>query len=411
MFKNLANNYFFTLFSILPISIIIGPMISLTNILIIGLSFLIYVIYINEWSWVRDKKIQLLFVLYLYLIFNSFLAEDFSSSVNRNFGFIRFIIFFAAFNYFYFNYKNFYKILIIWTIIISVVVLDIYYESFVGHNILGFGAGNRIFSFFNKPIAGSFMISFYLLISGFLYEFFKDKHHLSNYLIFITSIIFLLSILVTGERSNTIKAFLGFVIFYAFIKNFSFKQKAISLLVVLLLTSVIFLNSNFLKKRYIDQWLIGNFETKEKLINYYNKSTYISLYRSGIEVLKKYPYFGVGNKNYGFETCWDKEIYNPDYRCNSHPHQIYFEFLAEHGIFGTIIILFIFFKLFFDLLRKINIEKNKIQLGSFIYILTVFTPILPSGAFFSDSLLTLFFINFSLLFCVNKNSNIFFKKN
>ena len=168
MFKNLANNYFFTLFSILPISIIIGPMVSLANILIIGLSFLIYVTYIKEWSWVRDKKIQLLFVLYFYLIFNSFIAEDFSSSVNRNFGFIRFITFFAAFNYFYFNYKNFYKIFIIWTIIISVVVLDIYYESFVGHNILGFGAGNRIFSFFNKPIAGSFMISFYLLRKNIL---------------------------------------------------------------------------------------------------------------------------------------------------------------------------------------------------------------------------------------------------
>ena len=113
MFKNLANKYFFTLFSILPISIIAGPMISLVNVLIIGLSFLIYVTYINEWSWVRDKKIQLLFILYLYLIFNSFLAEDFLISVNRNFGFIRFIIFFAAFNYFYFNYKSFYKILII----------------------------------------------------------------------------------------------------------------------------------------------------------------------------------------------------------------------------------------------------------------------------------------------------------
>ena len=128
------------------------------------------------------------------------------------------------------------------------------------------------------------------------------------------------------------------------------------------------------------------------------------------EVLKKYPYFGVGNKNYGFETCWDKETYNPNYHCNSHPHQIYFEFLAEHGILGTIICLFIFFKLFFDLLRKIPITKNEIQFASFLYILTVFMPLLPSGAFFSDNLLTLFFINFSLLFSCNKNTNIFYKK-
>ena len=406
--KNLANKYFFILFSILPISIIAGPMISLINVLTIGLSFLIYTAYIKEWSWLRDKKIQLLFILYLYLIFNSFIAENFSSSVNRNFGFIRFIIFFAAFNYFFFNYKSFYKIFIIWTIVILVVALDMYYESVVGNNILGFGHNDRIYSFFNKPIAGSFMVSFYLLIIGFLYEFFNNKNYLNNYLIFIISIIFLISILLTGERSNTIKAFLSFIIFYMFIKNFSFKKKAILSMVILLLISVVFINSNFLKMRYVHQ-LFVYFQTKDQFIDYYNNSPYLQLSRSGIEVLKKYPYFGVGNKNYGLETCWDKETYNPKYFCNSHPHQIYSELLAEHGILGTIIILFIFFKLFFDLLRKINIEKNKIQLASFIYILMVFIPILPSGAFFSDSLLTLFFINFSLLFCSNKTSNIFYK--
>jgi O-antigen ligase len=428
MYKNLANKYFFILFSILPITIIVGPMISLINVLIIGLSFLIYTAYIKEWSWLRDKKIQLLFILYFYLIFNSFIAENFSISADRNFGFIRFIIFFAAFNYFFFNYKSFYKIFIIWTIVIVAVVLDIYYESFVGHNIIGFGSGDRIFSFFNKPIAAGYLISFYLIIISFLFEFFKNKNHLFKYLIFFISIVFLLSIVITGERSNTIKAILVFIFFYTFIKNFSFKQKAISIIGMLLIVSAVFINSSFLKMRFLGQFLI-NFQTKDQIISFYNKNIYFNLYRSGVEVFKKYPYFGAGNKNYGFETCWDKfeketfvqwtdkylkqlnEIYNPKYVCNSHPHQIYFEFLAEHGILGTIICLFIFFKLFFDLLRKIDITKNLIQFASFLYIFTIFIPMLPSGAFFSDSLLTLFFINFSLLFCINEKSNIFIKKN
>ena len=102
---------------------------------------------------------------------------------------------------------------------------------------------------------------------------------------------------------------------------------------------------------------------------------------------------------------------NDRYLCSSHPHQIYFDFLAEHGFIGSIIILSIFFKLIFDLLRKISINRNKLQFASFIYILIVFMPILPSGAFFSDYLLTLFFINFSLLFCVDKKSNLFYKNN
>ena len=128
--------YFFVLFSIIPISFILGPSISLANILIIVFSFLIYIFYINEWSWLKDKKIQLLFVLYIYLIFNSFTALDFSNSFYRNFGFIRFIILFAAFNYFFLKFENFNKIFIVWSVILIFITLDVYYESINGINIL-----------------------------------------------------------------------------------------------------------------------------------------------------------------------------------------------------------------------------------------------------------------------------------
>jgi len=401
MSRNLINKYFFVLFSIIPISIIVGPSVSLANILIIVFSFLIYIFYINDWSWLKDKKIQLLFVVYIYLIFNSFIALDFSNSFYRNFGFIRFIILFAAFNYFFLKFENFNKILIVWSVILIFVVLDIYYESINGKNILGFGEGNRIFSFFkDEPIVGGYVNSLYLLSIGFLFEFFDDKKNKIKYIILLISIFFLTSILMTGERSNTIKALLGFIIFYLFIKNFSLKEKLILALITILLFFIIFINSDFMRLRYHKQFLK----------DFSKFQVYTNLYRSGIEVFKKYPYFGTGNKNYGFETCYGKKN-NDLYLCSSHPHQIYFEFLAEHGFIGSIVILSIFFKLIFDLLRKISISRNKLQFASFIYILIVFIPILPSGAFFSDNLLTLFFINFSLLFCVNKNSNLFYKNN
>ena len=191
---------------------------------------------------------------------------------------------------------------------------------------------------------------------------------------------------------------LGFIIFYLFIKNFSLKEKLTSALIIISLFFIIFINSDFIQIRDILLTLLSS--------KYNNIQIYLNLYRSGIEVFKKYPYFGTGNKNYGFETCYGEHIVkykfntpkNDHYLCSSHPHQIYFDFLAEHGFIGSIIILSIFFKLFFDLLRKISITKNKIQFASFIYILIVFMPMLPSGAFFSDYLLTLFFINFSLMF-------------
>ena len=397
MSKNLINKYFFVLFSIIPISIVVGPSVSLANILIIVFSFLVYVFWINEWSWLKDKKVQLLFALYIYLIFNSFIALDFSNSFYRNFGFIRFIILFAAFNYFFLKFENFNKILIVWSVILIFVVLDIYYESINGKNILGYGEGDRIFSFFkDEPVVGGYLNSLYLLSIGFLFEFFNNKKNTSKYIIFLISVFFLAAIFMTGERSNTIKALLSFSIFYLFVRNFSLKEKLISALIIISLFFIIFINSDFIKLRYSKQFLKD-----------FNKTQiYKNLYISGIEVFKKYPYFGVGNKNYGFETCHG--IKNNDlYLCSSHPHQIYFDFLAEHGFIGSIFILLIFFKLIFDLLREINISRNKLQFASFIYILIIFTPILPSGAFFSDYLLTLFFINFSLLYAVNKETNIF----
>ena len=46
-----------------------------------------------------------------------------------------------------------------------------------------------------------------------------------------------------------------------------------------------------------------------------------------------------------------------DYVCMTHPHQIYFELLSEHGLIGSIIILSIFTTIIFKIFRKILDEK------------------------------------------------------
>ena len=79
------------------------------------------------------------------------------------------------------------------------------------------------------------------------------------------------------------------------------------------------------------------------------------IYKSGLQVFKNNIWFGVGNKNYRIETCntlasegsslrlryEDKDF--TDYWCTTHPHQIYIEFLSEHGLLGTLIVFFYFF--------------------------------------------------------------------
>ena len=130
-----------------------------------------------------------------------------------------------------------------------------------------------------------------------------------------------------------------------------------------------------------------------------------------IQDQKNNKIFGVGNKNYRVETCDGNEITsakNKDrYICTTHPHQIYFELLSEHGIIGSTIILLIFYKLIFSKIVKTSLEKNYLKIGSLIYLILHFLPILPSGAFFSSFGLTLFAINLSIFYASDKSLNVF----
>ena len=53
------------------------------------------------------------------------------------------------------------------------------------------------------------------------------------------------------------------------------------------------------------------------------------------------------------------------------------------------------------------LDSNYFKIGSLIYMIFVFTPMIPSGAFFSSNLLTIFMLNLSIFYALDKKSNIF----
>ena len=92
--KNIKINLLIILFSILPISIIIGSSFSLINTVLLSLCF-IFIYFSKGDIKIKDfKPIFFLLTLYFYLIFNSLISIDITSGIYRNFGFIRFILFF-----------------------------------------------------------------------------------------------------------------------------------------------------------------------------------------------------------------------------------------------------------------------------------------------------------------------------
>lgn len=96
--------------------------------------------------------------------------------------------------------------------------------------------------------------------------------------------------------------------------------------------------------------------------------------------------------------------------CNTHPHNIYLEFLSELGIFGFLFLLFgLFFILFKAFIAIKNIfYKNRINYNCSLFfallgILESIFPLFPSGSFFNNWLSSIFYFNFGfVLFFLQK---------
>ena len=406
----IRENFFLLLFSFLPVSIILGSSISLTNIILINLFFLLVLIFQKKLHFVNHISIKLILILYLYLIFNSFISQDYKVGLSRNIGFFRLIIFFIFVNYFLFYYKNVKKLLSFWSVILCTLIVDVFVEYFFDTNLIGWGEknqtyGNRITSFFiDEPIVGAYLAGFIFLIFGYLLQRYNKKTIACTFLL-----IAFISVILTGERSNTLKVFSGIIVYFLLLDFLKIKTKLIIILLFFTTFGVILNQSEYLKQRYISQFY--NVLTDKKNFEKLENNQYIKLYKSGYSVFKNYPFFGVGNKNYRVEACRKQNISQAkfDYICSTHPHQIYIELLSEHGLVGFILILGFLFFLMFKILKSILISRNYIQIGAFIYVLINFIPFLPSGSFFSDFNVTLFWINFSVMFACDKKTNIFAK--
>ena len=103
---------------------------------------------------------------------------------------------------------------------------------------LGYGAlnerhGPRVVSFFkDEPIAGAFINGFLFLITGYIFSILENKKKILKILGFFLFLTFVMSIILTGERSNTIKVVFGFMLFVFFLDYLRFKTKILILSVL-----------------------------------------------------------------------------------------------------------------------------------------------------------------------------------
>jgi O-antigen ligase len=396
------------LLALFPISLLIST--GFSEFITIAIAIIFFInFYVNK-KLIKDKYFFLLFFLWLSLILNLILSENFTSSFSRNVFFFRYIIFIYFLISIFENKKNYNSILLFWLLTLFVVCFDIYFEYFNGKNILGIKSiyNDRIASFLGKELKiGHFVLGFIFICLGYYFD--KFYNYSKNHKIFGFSLLIFcaIALCLTGERSNTIKGLLGIFIFISLGSKRVFKYKKIILIFFIISPIIVYLSSNKIQGRFNNIIL----PIKDKgIISAVKETQHGAHFYTAIEIFKTYPLFGVGNRNFRDE-CLKEKYFNKDYkqsnvRCSTHPHQIYFELLSEHGIIGTTIIISVIFYILVKSFLIYKRNQNLVHLGSIIFVLITFLPILPSGSFFTSWGASIFWLNFSIMIFYNNKYNI-----
>ena len=408
-FNNLISLLIFTF----PILIIIGPL--ALNVFSIIMSIYVF-ININEFKKLifSEKKIFLSIILIFIFIFpfndvNSKIVESqilFNSSIFKFFSFLRYILMcfgiiiflklFSSDKLFLTKVKNYY---ILYAVII---IIDVVIELYTGSNIFGFFTyyPGRIASFTNDELIIGYIFSFIILFS------LNDEVMKLNryFLIVLISLILILSFLI-GERSNFIKLF-TIIIFFSALHSLNFykfnflKLSSLLLIISFLIISIFgFMKDTPQAKKFLYSELLKNNKLSIKELYYNNK--HFAHYDAAFKIFLNYPIFGIGINNFGNESKKEKykskKFSYTDQRSSTHPHQLYFEILAEVGLFGFLYLFLLNFWIAIKGIRLYLKEKNFNLLGNIMLHIFFLYPILPSGSFFGTNYGLPYWFNFSVL--------------
>jgi len=398
----------FGLLIILPIAIIISPVFSEAIIILIVLLFLMNAFFKNDWEFLNEKIIRYLLIIYGFLLINLLMSQNFNFSFLRNFLFIKYIILISAIKYSINNKNKFNKIILFWSIIVITCSADLYYQWFFKEDILGFRDRDplRLNGFFRKENASTFISSF-LFISIFFWFRKKNRNIKELSITFTIIALVILICFVSGSRAPFIRLIFS-VMLILILFRLQLKNKFIIFSILLLLFVIPLISSEKLKTRYIYQLTNSNNEFNLKILhdNFISNSLHYGHYITAYKIFIDNKWVGVGTKNFRKFCANEKYSTNnlQSYKqCSTHPHQIYLEFLAEHGIIGSLPVLTLIFLIFLNFYNYYKRSKNYLILFPLSLLISNFLPLIPSASFFANSFQTLFWIVFGFAYLLYNN--------
>ena len=400
-----AHEIFFILF---PIAILFRSA-ALNIYIVLGAIFFILNI-------VKNKKIFLLLpikilsVFIVYLILISFDAENFTQALQSSVSQIRFLFFTLFVALLNIRKEKLPLMIFLISILIFFISIDTLYQYYFTTNFFGIEADpinnpHRLSSFFgDELIVGSYITYFSIPIGAFFLSRIKSIT-VTKKIYYISFIILaFISTLLSGERI-TILIFIASFSVLSLIYLSKIKQ---TIVLGCIIISIFFLY-NF------NQGVKFRFNSFANDVVNFKTSGHGRLFSSAHIIWKQNYFTGTGLKNYRV-TCnnlKNKNFVDPytkiEILCSTHPHNTYFEILAETGIVGFFLFLiFIAVSIIFFLkkLKKITNYLQPLYLSSLVLLFSYIWPIKSSGSFFTTYNASFFCFYYGILLMCIKISNL-----
>ncbi len=404
--RNKLDFILLTLFSIYPLAILSGNFVINIFILIIGSIFFYKLITKETFFFNYKKTTYLLLFFFISLLINLLYSNNFYLSYQRVLKFFFIIFFIASFKFLIINYyQNLQIIYKLWCIIFLIVIADLLIEFFIGKNILGQSSlmPGRLGSFTgDDSVIGNYFFGFCLIFLSYSYSQSKKES-----LILLLALTLIVIAFLIGERANLIRTFIAISLFLFFVNKINYKIKIFSLILMVISSYLLFLSANSdYKMRYYGQ--IKKIFTPNGLTKYLDETQYGAHRNVAKEIFLDNPLFGVGIKNFRIESRNEK--YNDlnhlknHLRASNHPHELYYEFLSETGIFGIICFLTFILSSIFLSLKNYLLKKNIYQLCGMITVIVSILPVLPTGSFLATFPSSIFWINYAIMMGYNYNN-------
>ncbi len=400
IFPNQSLIYHFSsiLVVFFPASLIAGPFVS-ELFMNISSILILYLIIKEKKYYYFQNKVFYFFVFYcFYLLMRSFFSQDPLLSFEVSIFYFRYGLFVITILYLIENEKKFIKIFfLVFFITFLILVFDGYFQFFSGQNIFGFQSErpDRIGGlFFDELKLGSFIVKLFpLLCVAFFYL--KQKKIKNLFLMFLILSYFM--VLLSGERAAFI--LINFFVVLSCFGLMKLKRFIIYSLTFILLMTLLIWNTDSLKNRHYDQFLLHlvNKTPNGETVFF---PEYAMLFKISQNMFLDNVLFGQGPKTYRalcFKKKYRKNLDKVAFRkgkdvflekhkytaCTTHTHNYYLQIFSETGLVGAFFVLYFYI----NVLRKYFFSiRNRHRINVLISsgLIVNLWPLTTTGSFFNN---------------------------